>query len=89
MCWKHVWHMDKCVYEWNTRMSECHMNFVSSYKFVCQMCFQCTILVHETYELWMNEFCTIFIIKSWVVKFMTQFKEGWNLAKHEGLELDD
>jgi hypothetical protein len=64
-------------------------NFTSSYEFVCQMCFQCMILVRETYELWMNKFCMIFIIKSWVVKFVMQFKEGWNLAKHEGLELGD
>ncbi len=31
------------------------------------MCFQ---LVHEMYELWMNKFCTISIIKSWNFKFM-------------------
>jgi hypothetical protein len=37
--------------------------FAFSYKFVCQMCSQCTILVHETYELWMNGFCTIFITR--------------------------
>jgi len=35
-----------------------------------QMCFQCMILMFETYELWMNEFCTISIIKSWNVKFV-------------------
>jgi hypothetical protein len=28
------------TYEWmNEWMNECHMNFSSSYKFVCQMCF--------------------------------------------------
>ncbi len=29
--WKHVWHIDKCVDEWNTNlwMNECHMNFAS------------------------------------------------------------
>jgi hypothetical protein len=31
-------------------MNECHMNFASSNKFVFQMCFQCTILVCETYD---------------------------------------
>ncbi len=31
------------------------------------MCFQ---IVHEMYQLWMNEFCTISIIKSWNVNFM-------------------
>jgi hypothetical protein len=84
MCWKHVWHLDKCVDGWNTNiwMNECHTSFASCYKFVCQMCFQCTILIRETYDLWMNEFFMIFIIKSWVVKFVMQFKEGWNLAKH-------
>jgi hypothetical protein len=52
MSWKHVWHTDKCVDGWN--MNECHMNF-ASYKFVCQICFQCMILVCETmnYE-WTN-----------------------------------
>ncbi len=67
MCWKHVWHIDKCVDEW--WMNECHMNFTSSNKFMSQMCFQCTILVCEMYELWFNEFCTISITKSWDVKF--------------------
>jgi hypothetical protein len=47
-------------------MNECHMNF-TSYKFMCQMCFQCMILMCETYKLWMIFFCTIFITKSWDV----------------------
>jgi hypothetical protein len=68
MSWKHVWHTNKCVDEWN--MNERHMNFASSYKYVCQICFQCMILVCETYELWMNKFCTIFIIKLWDTKFV-------------------
>jgi hypothetical protein len=51
----------------NEQMSH---KFASSYKFVCQMCFQCMILIHETYELWMNKFCTIFIFQSWNAKFM-------------------
>jgi hypothetical protein len=64
--------MDKCVDEWsmNLWINECHINFASSYKYVCQMCFQCTILMCEKYELWINEFCMIFIIKSWNVKFV-------------------
>jgi hypothetical protein len=40
------------------------------YKFVCQECFQCTILMYERYELWINSFCMIFIPKSWNVKFI-------------------
>jgi hypothetical protein len=35
-------------------MNECHMNFISSNKYVCQLCFQCKILVCEMYELGMN-----------------------------------
>jgi hypothetical protein len=64
--------MDKCVNEWNMNlwMNECHTNFISPYKFVFQMCFQCTILVCKMYKLWMNEFCMIFITKSWNVKFV-------------------
>jgi hypothetical protein len=56
-----------CVDEWNTNlwMNECHTNFASSYKFICQMCFQCMILVCEMYELCMNKFHTISIIQSW------------------------
>jgi hypothetical protein len=55
--------MNKCVNERNMNlwMNECHMNFISPYKFVFQMCFQCIILVCKTYELWMNEFCMISI----------------------------
>jgi hypothetical protein len=34
------------------------------------MCFQCMILMFETNKLWMNEFCTSFIIKLWNVKFV-------------------
>jgi hypothetical protein len=45
----------------NEWMNECHMY---------QMCFQCTILMCETYELWMNDYCTISIIKSWDAKFV-------------------
>jgi hypothetical protein len=51
---------------------QCHMNFTSSYKFVCQICFQCAILVYEMYELWMYKFWTISIIKLWDVKFVMQ-----------------
>ncbi len=72
MCWKHVWHMKNCVDDWNINlwMNECHTNFASSYKSMCQMCFQCMILVCETYKLWMKFFCTISITKSWDVKFV-------------------
>jgi hypothetical protein len=38
--------------------------------FVCQMYFKCIILVHETYELWMNKFYMISITKLWDVKFV-------------------
>jgi hypothetical protein len=71
------------TYEWMnvTRMLHLLIN-------LCPMYFQCMILVHETYKLWINEFCMIFIIKSWVVKFVMEFKEGWNLVKHEGLGLN-
>jgi hypothetical protein len=34
------------------------------------MCFQCMILVCEMYELQMNEFSMISIIKLWGVKFV-------------------
>jgi hypothetical protein len=34
------------------------------------MCFQCTISMHGSYELQMNEFCTISITKSSDAKFM-------------------
>jgi hypothetical protein len=66
MHWKHVWHTDKCVDKWNTNlwMNECHTNFTSSNKSMSQMCDQCIILINETYELWLNKFCMIFIIKS-------------------------
>jgi hypothetical protein len=53
----------------NILMNECHTNFTSFYKFVWQICFQCTISVCETYELWINEFHVIFIIKLWSVNF--------------------
>jgi hypothetical protein len=59
------------TYEWmNVWMYECHMNFASSDKSACQMCFPCMISMHETYNLWMNKFCTISIIKLWNVKFV-------------------
>ncbi len=70
--WKHTWHMDKCVNRWSTNlwMNECHTNFTFFDKSICQMCFQCTISMCETYELWMNKFCTISIIKTWDTKFI-------------------
>jgi hypothetical protein len=59
-------------------MNECHMNFSFSYKYVSQTCFQRMISMHEMYELWINEFCMIFIIKLWDVEQMThsQLLEG-------------
>ncbi len=65
----HIWVNEKvrgCV-------NKCHTNFASSYKYVCQMCFQCTTSVHETYESWMNKFCTISITRSWDVKFVMKY----------------
>ncbi len=72
MHWKHIWHTNKCVDGWNTNlwMNEYHMNFASSYKYVCQICFQCMISMWETYKLWINFFCTILIVKLWNVKFV-------------------
>jgi hypothetical protein len=72
MHWKHIWHIDKCVDRWNMNlwMNKCHMNFASSYKYVCQMCIQCMISMCETYKLWMNYFCMISIVKSIGVKFV-------------------
>ncbi len=63
MCWKHIWHTDKCVDEWSTTlwMNKCHMNFACSYKSMFQTCFQYTISMCKTHELWMNKFCTISI----------------------------
>jgi hypothetical protein len=77
---KHIWHMNKCVDKWsmNLWMNECHTNFASSFKFVCQMCFQSMILMRERYELWMNEFCMIFVTKSWDVKFVMKGQSGCN-----------
>jgi hypothetical protein len=45
-------------------------NFTFVYKSMCQMYVECMILMCEMYELWMNFFCKIFIIKSWDVKFV-------------------
>jgi hypothetical protein len=63
---------NKCVDEWNMNlwMNKCHTSFASSNKSMWKICFQCMILVHKMYKLWMNEFCTIFITKLWDVKFV-------------------
>jgi len=73
--WKHIWHMDKCVNKWNMKllMNKYHTKFVVSYKSMCQMCFQSTILVCEMYKLWMNESRTISIIKLWDAKFVIMY----------------
>jgi hypothetical protein len=72
MCWKHIWHINKCVHVWsmNLWMNKCHVNFASSYKYVCQMCFQCMISMCETYKLWMEFFSMTSITKLWDVKFV-------------------
>jgi len=54
----------------NLWMNKCYTNFASSYKYVCQMCFQCMISMYEMYKLQMNKFCMIFIANAWNVKFM-------------------
>jgi len=51
-------------------MNKFYMNFIFFYKIVCQICFQFTILMSETYELYMNKFSTIFINKLQNVKFV-------------------
>jgi len=55
---KHVWYTNKCVDGWsmNLWMNECHINFTSFYISACWMCFQCTMLMHEMYKLWINDF---------------------------------
>jgi hypothetical protein len=72
--WKHIWHIDKCGNgsSMNLWMNKCHTDFTSSNKFVCQMCFQCTISMIKMYKLWMNEFYIISITKPWDVKFMNR-----------------
>ncbi len=73
-CIENTFDIDKCDDGWNINlwMNKCHIDFASSNKIVCQMCFQCTIFVCEMYELWMNEFCMISIITSWNAKFVMQ-----------------
>jgi hypothetical protein len=44
------------------------------------MCFQCTLLVCETYESWMNKFCMISINKLWNVKFVMPAPKTWFLC---------
>ncbi len=57
-------------------MNKCHTNFTFFNKFVCQMCFQCTISMCETYELGLNEFCMISITKLWDAKFVMQIGDA-------------
>jgi hypothetical protein len=45
------------------------------------MCFQCTILMCEMYNLWMNEFCMIFITKLWDVKFMMYYVQNLHFCE--------
>ncbi len=74
-CVEKTFDTHKCVDGWSTNlwMNGCHTNFASSNKYVVQMCFQYTILASEIYELWLNEFWTISIIKSWDAKFVMMF----------------
>jgi hypothetical protein len=66
-CLTHINVLDEVwTYEW---INECHMSFASSYKFVCQICFQCKILMCEMCESWLKVFCIISVIKLWDVKF--------------------
>jgi hypothetical protein len=56
MCWQ---------MKYKPMNEEMSNEFCVSYKYVCQICSQwCTILMCETYKLWMNEFLMIFIPKS-------------------------
>jgi hypothetical protein len=68
-----MFNIDKRVDEWNTTlwMNKFHTNFTSSYKSMCQMCYQCTILVSEIYKLRMNKFSMISITTSLDTKFVT------------------
>jgi len=47
------------------------------------MCFQCTILVHKTYELWVNDICTICITKLWDAKFVMYYEAYINLVQYQ------
>jgi hypothetical protein len=75
MHWKHVWHTNKCVDKWSTNLwrNKFHTNFTSSNKFMCQMCFQCTISMRDTYKLWMSKCYMVSICKLWNVKFVMMF----------------
>jgi hypothetical protein len=53
------------TYEWMNVM-----NFTSSYESMFQTCFQCIISMCKMYKLWMNNFCTISITKSWDAEFV-------------------
>jgi len=61
------------------------MSHESFHKLMCQMCFQCTISKRKMYKLWMNEFCTISIIKSLNVKFVISKLFMLNSFANKGL----
>jgi hypothetical protein len=67
--------MNKYVNAWsmNLWMNECHMNFISPYKFVFQMCFQCIILVCKMYKLWMISITSNEITNLWMNECHTNF----------------
>jgi len=60
--WVNVLMYELQTYKWTNGRWISHL--------LIKLCFQCTISMCKTYELWMNEFCTIFIIKSWDAKFV-------------------
>jgi hypothetical protein len=65
----------------NLWMNECHTNFAFSYKIYVLNVFS----MQEMYKLWMNEFCKIFIIKSWNIKFVMMGCDGsWNHVDGKG-----
>jgi hypothetical protein len=78
MCWKHVWHMDKCVNGCSTNLwlNKCHTNFTSSYKFVWNM-FSMHDISTWNIQIMNDKFCMISIIKLWDAKFLIFLMEKW------------
>jgi hypothetical protein len=63
-----------------------HINFTSSYKYMCQMCFQCTISRHEMYKLWMNKFCTYPLLNYEMLSLWCRF-ENVDCKRSKQLEI--
>jgi len=63
MRWKHIWHMDMCVYGQNISlwMNECHMNFASSYI--------TSIPIFSNWPSWLHGF---FLLKDMYFKLETK-----------------